>query len=502
VTPSVVNPWVPWLVMAPLAGVMLSFLVPRFAVGVGLATSAAVAGASGLFVAHVVRHGATAYAIGGWGAPLGIEFVADGLSAWLVALSAVVGVAVSVYAVPYFGGAPGEGGDDEAVHERRYFWPLWLFLWAGLNALFVSGDVFNLYVTLELLGFSAVALVALAGTRDAITAAMRYMLASLLGSLSFLLGVALVYGAYATLDLSRLAEAPRSDPATLVALTLMTAGLMIKGAAFPLHFWLPPAHSSAPAPVSALLSALVVKAPFAILARLWFDSFASLNTPALGAWLGALGTAALVWGGILALRQGRLKLLVAYSTVAQLGYLFLIFPLAREVASGFTAWSGVMFFVAAHAAAKAAMFLAAGNVMRALGHDDLDRLAGLSRVLPRSVFALALAGVSLMGLPPSGGFIAKWLLLHAAITRGEWWWVAGMLVGTALAIAYIMRVVARVLAEPSMPLQAARVPAPMEWAALSLALLAALMGLGAAWPFDLLRLGAPVAGPLLFGGAP
>jgi multicomponent Na+:H+ antiporter subunit D len=142
-----------------------------------------------------------------------------------------VGVAVSVYAVPYFGGAPGEGGTT-TVHERRYFWPLWLFLWAGLNALFVSGDVFNLYVTLELLGFSAVALVALAGTRDAITAAMRYMLASLLGSLSFLLGVALVYGAYATVDLSRLAEAPRSDPATLVALTLMTAGLMIKGAVF------------------------------------------------------------------------------------------------------------------------------------------------------------------------------------------------------------------------------------------------------------------------------
>lgn len=501
-TPPVVNPWLPWIVMTPLAGVMLSFLLPRRAAGIGLATSAAVAGASGLFVAHVARHGATRYAIGGWGAPLGIEFVADGLSAWLVGLGAVVGLAVSAYALSYFGPHAGGHDDDEGARGRHDFWPLWLFLWAGLNALFVSGDIFNLYVTLELLGFSAVALVALAGTRDAITAAMRYMLASLLGSLSFLLGVALIYGAYATLDLARLAEASRSDPATLVALTLMTTGLMIKGAAFPLHFWLPPAHSSAPAPVSALLSALVVKAPFAILARLWFDSFASLNTAALAAWLGALGAAALVWGGILALRQARLKLLVAYSTVAQLGYLFLVFPLAREADTGFTAWSGVMLFVAAHAAAKAAMFLAAGNVMHALGHDELDRMAGLTRVLPRSAFALVLAGVSLMGLPPSGGFLAKWLLLHAAITRGEWWWVAGMLAGTALAIAYIMRVVARMFAEPSTPPKAAAVPASMEWAALSLATLAALMALAAVLPFDLLRIGAPVAGPLLFGGAP
>ena len=425
--------------------------------------------------------------------------IEEGLSAWLLVVTAVIGAAVSVYALAYFDPSAAGHGHDTA-HERRFFWPLWLFLWAGLNALFLSGDIFNLYVTLEIVGFAAVALVALADTPEALRAAMRYLLASLLGSLCFLFGVALLYGVYSTVDLALLAAVSRGDPPTWVALALMTTGLLLKGAVVPMHFWLPPAHASAPAPVSALLSALVVKAPFYILLRLWFGGFVAVRTETVGILFGLLGAGALVWGGGMALRQSRLKLVVAYSTVAQLGYLYLVFPLAGDAVRGFAAWSGALLFVGAHACAKTAMFLAAGNVLRAFGHDEIARLDGVGRVLPMSMFALALAGVSLMGLPPSGGFIAKWLLLHAAIQQGRWGWVAVILAGTALAIGYVMRLVSRAFTEPERTPAFARVPRLMEWTALALALVAAFMAMASQAPLELLRVAAPVTGAVMTGG--
>lgn len=480
----------PLLVAVPLAAAVAAFLLPRAAAAAGLAAAAAIAAAAVALALGVAAQGPFRYPLGGWSAPLGIDLVADGLSAFLLALSALVGVVVSLYASLYFGAAGGAG----AAHRQRYFWPLWLALWAGLNALFLSGDVFNLYVTLEIVGFAAVALVALANSRDALAAAMRYLLASLFGSLCFLLGVALLYGAYSTVDLSLLAARARSDPPTWVALALMTGGLLVKGAVCPLHFWLPPAHSSAPAPVSALLSALVVKGPFYILLRLWLAAFAVLDSAAAALLLGLCGAAALVWGGAMALRQGRLKLLIAYSTVAQLGYLYLVFPLAHDDRTGGLAWSGGLLFLAAHACAKTAMFLAAGNVLKAFGHDEIARLAGLGRALPMTSFALALAGVSLMGLPPSGGFLAKWLLLSASIQQQNWWCVAAILAGTALAIGYVMRVIAVVLAEPAVAPETEPVARSMEWIPLALALVAAFMAMVSQAPLALLGAAAPLAG--------
>ena len=215
---------------------------------------------------------------------------------------------------------------------------------------------------------------------------------------------------------------------------------MAKAALFPLHFWLPPAHANAPAPVSALLSALVVKGAFYILLRLWFEAFPALMTPAVAQAFGVLGAAAILWGSVNALFQPRLKLLIAYSTVAQLGYLFLLFPLAAARDGGFLAWSGGLIFLGAHACAKTAMFLTAGNILHAAGHDRIKDLDGITHVLPVSAFAFGLAGMSLMGLPPSSGFAGKWLLLSASLAQGQWWWVAVMLVGSLLAAAYVMRV--------------------------------------------------------------
>ena len=357
--------------------------------------------------------------MGGWGAPLGIDLHADGLSLSMLAVTALVGFGVSVHSAGYFQG-----------EDSTRFWPLWLFLLTALNALFLSADIFNLYVTLEMMGLAAVALAAMPGGRDALSGAMRYLLATLLGSLAFLFGVALLYHRFGSVDIALLAMRVDASPAVWTAMGLMGAGLLLKTALFPLHFWLPSAHASAPAPVSALLSALVVKASFYILLRLWLEIFDAAGGGVEGLF-GLLGAAAVLWGSLQALRQARLKLLVAYSTVAQIGYLFLAFPLVAAV--GVSAWGAAVYLALSHSLAKAAMFLAAGNLLHFGGHD---RIADLDRVvqrLPLTAAAFAMAGMSIMGLPPSGGFIGKWLLLEAALVQGRWDLAAVMILGGLLA---------------------------------------------------------------------
>ncbi|MCW9048160.1 MAG: proton-conducting transporter membrane subunit [Gammaproteobacteria bacterium] len=446
--------------------------MPRISRTLGLFTSFAnVISVAGLGW-QILEHDSYRHAVGGWGAPLGIELYADGLSLLMLATTAIVGLAISVYSTAYFKPAAGVR-----------FWPIWLCLLTALNTLFLSEDIFNLYVTLELLSLSAVALTALTGSKEALSGAMRYLLASLLASLSYLLGVVLLYHSFGSVDISILTQQMQAPSATLAtatpavwaALGLMGAGLMLKTAIFPLHFWLPPAHGSAPAPVSALLSALVIKASFYILLRLWFTLFEPLvDSQAINSLLGLLGCTAILWGSVQAIRQTRLKLLIAYSTVAQIGYLFLIFPLAPNMGS--LAWNGVAYLIISHALAKSAMFLCAGNLLRFGGHD---RIADLDRVvqrLPLTAAAFALAGVSIMGIPPSGGFIGKWLLLEASMNQGRWDLVAVIVIGGLLAAVYIFKVIGYTFIPAKVTHEAHAVSARMQWSALLLAIGAVLLG--------------------------
>lgn len=475
------------LILGPLVAAALAFAFPKRGRFLALVAAASMALALIVLAREVVANGVQLHRIGGWGAPLGIDLRADGLAVLMLVITALIAGAVTLYSERYFLAEC----DAEALHRERYFWPLFLFLWTALNALFLTADIFNLYVTLELLGFAAVALVALAGKREALQAAMRYLFVSLSASLFYLLGVALVYGQCGTVDLTLLAAKAQPGPTLWVALALMTGGLIAKAALFPLHFWLPPAHANAPVPVSALLSALVVKGPFYILLRLWFEAFPALLTPAVAQAFGALGAAAILWGSVNALRQPRLKLLVAYSTVAQLGYLFLLFPLAATRDGGVLAWSGGLIFLGAHACAKTAMFLTAGNILRAAGHDRIKDLDGITHVLPISAFAFGLAGLSLVGLPPSSGFAGKWMLLSASLAQGQWWWVAVMLVGSLLAAAYVIRVLTHAFIKVPDPTAPNPIPPVMEWTALAMAVLAVGLGLVARWPVELLRVGGP-----------
>ncbi|MCC6007812.1 MAG: hypothetical protein JJU40_09050 [Rhodobacteraceae bacterium] len=472
----------------PLAGALAVIALPvRAAVPVALSATALTALSALVLAASVWQGGPVTLMVGGWQPPLGIALQADGLAAALIVMSALVVGAVAMAA--WFEMAAARAGPRAAFG----FWPLMLLLWGALNAVYVSRDLFNLYVGLELLSLAAVALVAISGTAQALVAALRYMIFALAGSLLYLAGVVLVYAGHGTLDIGLL-SARSPAPGDALALGLMTAGLLAKTALFPFHVWLPPAHASAPAPASALLSALVPKASFLILIRLWFEAMPELASTAALLMLAGLGAIAVIWGGVLALVQSRLKLIVAYSTVAQLGYMFLVFPLAggdgsaQPWAAG--AWTGAMFQALSHGLAKAAMFLVAGICIAAVGSDRLGDLRGLARALPMTGFAFALAAITLMGLPPSGGFTAKYLLMTSAFAAGQWPWALVLAGGGLLAAAYLYRPLAALFTRDArLPVH----PVARAWQGVPLALaaLAVLLGLLSAAPFDLLQIGRP-----------
>ncbi|MGC3875073.1 complex I subunit 5 family protein [Halomonas sp. GXIMD04776] len=461
-----------WLISLSLLGALASVVFKRG--GRWFALTAVIGNLvlAGLLLA-AAQNGPLRYVLGGWEAPLGIVLYADTLSAMMIGITALVGAAVSWYSLGYF--VVGSAAE-------RSFWPLWCLLLTALNTLFLSADAFNLYVGLEVLSLSAVALVTLSSGREATQAALRYLLVSLMGSLCYLLGVALLYHAYATLDLALLANLAGDGILERASLGLMIAGLLLKTALFPLHFWLPPAHAGAPAPVSALLSALVLKATFYLILRLWFDTLTDATTQTGALLLGLLGCAAIIWGSLQALRASRLKQLVAYSTVAQIGYLFALFPLLNDERVASLAFDSAIYFVIAHACAKGAMFLAAGNILTAAGHDRLADLRAVDLPSAITLFALAIAGVSLIGLPPTGGFIAKWLLLQSAFQVGAWWLAGVVLVGGLLAAAYVFRVLAICFdVSPSSspiapPGKAVTIHLGRQWSALALALAALALG--------------------------
>jgi multicomponent Na+:H+ antiporter subunit D len=480
-------------IVLPVAGTLFSLVLGgRYAERIAfILMPAGLAVAVAILVSVWRTHNALQYFVGNWHPPLGVAFRADGLSAAMMMTAALLICGIGLFAREQFANP-----QEAEIRAPLVFWTLLLAVWGALNAVFIGGDLFNLYVALELLTFSAVPLVSLDGRAETLAAALRYLLFALFGSILYLLGAVLLYGAYGTLDIVLLSGRIRPEPAAWAAISLMTVGLLAKTALYPFHLWLPPAHAGAPAPASAILSGLVVKAPFFLVVRLWFDVVPRLPEHAAAQFLGILGAAAIILGSVLALRQVRLKLLIAYSTVAQIGYLFLMFPLAVNPETGHpwstAAWTGGILQAISHAFAKAAMFMAAGLIAEALGHDRVAGLTGVSRALPVTVFAFGLGGLSLMGLPPSGGFVAKAMLLTAAVAAGQWWWAVVILAGGLLAGGYIFLVLARALADASKPLTLLSTISPTRQAVVvTLALCAMLLGFVPLRAFELLQIGRP-----------
>jgi formate hydrogenlyase subunit 3/multisubunit Na+/H+ antiporter MnhD subunit len=469
------------LVAVPLGFMLAALLAGRAARWLILPAAPAMAGLA-LWLALVPPD--AAFLVGHWDLPLGILLRPDGVARLMVAATALVIGAVGLHALA----DPPEKAGNAAQAET--FWPLIYLLWAGANAGFLTTDLFNLYVTLEMVSLAAVALAAM----GSLEAALRYFMIALVGSLAYLLGVALLVGRYNTVDVTLLSQVAEPDLATMLALGLMTAGLLIKAALFPMHGWLPPAHAAAPAPASALLSAIAVKLGFVILLRLWFEAFPAVTGQTALHVLGGSGALAVIYGSVQAMRQQRLKALVAYSTVAQVGYLFLAFPLVAGAPDPSGAWAGMMLHAVAHMLAKAAMFLAAGLMLKAAAGDRIGDLGGLAQAMPMTVTAFGLAAVSLMGLPPSGGFTGKFLLLNAAIAQGAFLYAGVMILGGLLAAVYFFRALSACFAAGPAP----RAPATLgvrTAAPLVLAGLAIVMGFAGSALDTLSAIAAPWAAP-------
>ncbi len=462
------------LILIPFTGAILCFLFPEVLRRLtGLLSAALIFSNSAILTRSIFQDGARRLHLGGWTEPLGIGMSIDGLSILFILLTAVVGLLVSIYSASFFSAA------QEQV-LARHFWPLWLFLWGALNSLFFVSDIFNAYVVMELVGISAAALAALSGTSASLTAALRYFLLTMAGSMAFLLGVGFIYARTGLLDMYLVGTVADGGPLMAMALGLMTVALIMKTALFPFHFWLPPAHGEAPAPVSAILSGLVIKGSFYLLLRIWFTVFQnSTVTTHAAALIGLLGLIAVIWGSYQAIIQTRLKLIIAYSSIGQVGYLFLLFPLifmTPDPAWKTEAWTACIFQAISHGLAKAALFLAAGNLIQASGTDDLRSMRNIADKLPMTTFTLALAGVSLMGLPPSGGFVAKWMLLQSILASGQWWLAAAPILGGLLTAAYVFKILSQSFVSDDKKSCCGNVSFVMEKSALLLALFSILIG--------------------------
>ncbi|HHV57749.1 MAG TPA: monovalent cation/H+ antiporter subunit D family protein [Firmicutes bacterium] len=386
--------------------------------------------------ASVLHSGIVTYHLGGWPPPVGIEITADKLAVFfggtvfLVALPAAFGAAVDLPA---------------AVPERALpsFWTLYLLLVFSLLGLAEAGDLFNTYVFLEISSLAACALVASVHRPANLEAAFKYLLLSTVGSGCVLMAIALLYMVTGQLNLGFLArelpyQAPLYPKIVAAAGTFLLAGLGVKAALFPLHTWLPDAHASAPAPASALLSGLVVKAYVVVLVRVVWGTLGQVFLTLLPfkTLLLVLATASIFFGSILAMAQVDLKRMLAYSTVAQMGYIFL-----GLAAGNVTAFTGAILHIFNHALLKGTLFLAAGTIIRRTGERHLPNLIGSGHTCPTALSAFSIAALGMVGIPATCGFTSKWLLTVGALQAGSPLLAWVVLLSSLLNAAYYLPVI-------------------------------------------------------------
>jgi len=436
------------------------------------------------------------------GPGLELTLVADGLAVAMVVMTTIVAIAVAGFATSEDRESP------QARHPR--FWPVWFALWSALHLLFLAGDLLTAYLMLEAIGVAGAALVSLDGRRHTLLAATRYLYAELVASMTVLAGIALIWHQTGSLRFAELGPELSAHPEGWLALGVVTAGLLLKLPLAPVHLWLPAAHAWAPSAVSPILSAVVVKSAFAVLIRLWFLASPGLVTRHGAQLLGSLGVVAIVWGSVVALRSAHLKQLIAYSTVSQLGFLMLLVPLMQ--AGSADAWRGGVLYAVAHALAKAALLMAAAVIAEDAERPDVEAVIGAVTRRPLAVFAIGVAALSLVGLPPSGGFVGKWYLLVASLRTGQWWWLPPILVGSLLTAGYLLKLLKRAFATDDLATsrptaspvagvgaapEAAAEPADVGFdargaLALALALVTVVIGVRPAALLELIDIGAPL----------
>jgi multicomponent Na+:H+ antiporter subunit D len=417
-------------VVLPLLGALLQPIVGLAARSLGWPLAVATAGLTAVSaiagLGDVLTHGTRRYPVGGWPPPWGIEVVLDPLSGFTAAVIASVATATIL--------AGGSGVRALFVRTEAAYHALALLLLAGLLGMVVSGDLFNVFVFLEVASIASYALVAGAGG-PALAAAFRYVVLGTVGASFYLLGVGFLYAATGTLNMADLAgrvPALAASPLLLGGLAFLVIGLAIKMGLFPFHGWLPDAYTWAPPPAAALMAPVATKAAAYVLARAVLYVIRPEGVP-VGSLLAWAGGAAILAGGVLALRQTDARRLLAYSSVSQMGYIALGLGLANR-----SALAGAYLHVLNHALMKAVLFVAlAAAALRGRSMRLPAALPGPR--MPVAATCAVVAALSMVGVPPAGGFFSKWYLLEGALAAREPLLAGTVLAGSLLAAGYMYR---------------------------------------------------------------
>ena len=383
---------------------------------------------------NTLEIGSQSYAIGGWTPPWGIEYRIDALNAFvLFFVSGICAIVVT---------ASGPSVIREIGCERSYlFYCCFLLFETGLFGVVATGDAFNLFVFLEISSLAAYILVSFGQDRRALAAAYRYLVLGTIGATFYLIGIGLLYQATGTLNFADLAShMPLLEESRTIraAFAFITVGIALKLALFPLHLWLPNAYAFAPSIVTAMLAGTATKVALYILLRMFFTLFGSnfsFGTLPVDVIIMPLAVAAVFVGSAAAIFENDVKRMLAYSTIAQIGYMVIGVSLATV--PGLTGGIVHMFN---HAVIKTALFLSLACAVWRVGPITMDAIAGLGKRMPLTMGAFVLAGMSLIGVPGTAGFVSKWYLITAVLERDLWWIALVILVGSLLSIVYIFRV--------------------------------------------------------------
>lgn len=396
-------------------------------------------GAALQLLSRVMTEGVIIYSLGGWAAPIGIEYRIDLVSAFVAVIVSSIAAIAILYA---------RTSVQDEIEEDRHalFYAAFLLNVCGLLGISITGDVFNVFVFLEVSSLSAYSMIALGQDRRALTSAFQYLIMGSVGATFIVIGIGLLFVMTGTLGMMDLAEripevwaSGDGDRTIAVAFTFLTVGVMLKLALFPLHLWLPNAYTFAPSAVTGYMAATSTKVSVYLLMRFFFTVFGeqfSFEQMQLDMVLMPLALVAIFAMSLVAIYQMNVKRLLAFSSVAQIGYMVLgiSFGSVLGVAAG-------IIHLFNHAVMKGALFMAMGCVMYRIGSVRLEDMKGLGRAMPWTMAAFVGGGLSMIGVPLTVGFISKWYLVQAALEQGRWFVAAVVMVGSLMALIYIWKVV-------------------------------------------------------------
>lgn len=461
---------IPAFVVVPLAGAFVNALLGKRLSGLpdllGSLVTLVLLGLSLLALQSVGSDSMLVYPVGGWSPPIGIAMVLDGLTVFMLVTVNLVAFAVSVYARDYM----------ERYTSKRLFYSLLLLMVAGMNGVIVAGDLFNLYVFLEIAAVASYALVAFGTERHELEAAFKYAVMGTVGSLFILLGIVLLYGLSSTLnmaDMNLALRGHRDDDLILMVSALFLMGFGLKAALIPFHAWLPDAHPSAPAPISAMLSGVLIKSlGIYALFRIFYNVLGM--TPMVSSILMFMGTLSMVVGVLLAIGQQDLKRLLAYSSISQVGYVVLGIGLGTPLGI-----LGGLFHLFNHSVFKALLFLNSGALEYATGNRDLQLMGGVAKKMPVTGATNFVAALSIAGIPPFSGFWSKLLIIMAAVQAGHSGYALWAVIVSVLTLALFARVLKYTFFGelPQCWQEVEEVPAFMRISMISLALICLLGGI-------------------------